>query len=132
MKLLPIRRRLLRAAQRGVTLIEILIVLAIIGLIAGGAAVAVLPKFAEAKIKAAKTSMKVIQPVADRYRADHPGQCPTMEQLRADKELSAGTDINDPWGKPYKIVCADDEVYVVSSGPDAKESSNDDLKFPGQ
>ncbi len=55
-----IRRRLLRAAQRGVTLIEILIVLAIIGLIAGGALVAVFPKWAKARISAAQNSMKVI------------------------------------------------------------------------
>ena len=50
-------------------------------------------------------------------KVDHPGVCPTVEQLRAEKELSAASKITDPWDTPYKIVCGDDDIYVVSFGP---------------
>src|SRR6185369_2549057 len=97
-------RRVTRAASRGVTLIEILIVLAIVGLIAGGVAVVAIPKYAESQKNQAKIDARTIHPVAEKYKVDHPGQCPTVEQLRAEKELSAASKITDPWDTPYKIV----------------------------
>ena len=122
--------RLKRAASRGVTLIEILIVLAIVGLIAGGVAVVAVPKFAEAQKNQAKIDARSIHPVAEKYLVDHPGQCPTVEQLRAEKELSAASKITDPWDTPYKNVCADEELMVLSFGPDKKENTKDDIRIP--
>ena len=119
-----------RAASRGVTLIEILIVLAIVGLIAGGVAVVAVPKYQESQKNQAKIDARTIHPVAEKYKVDHPGQCPTVEQLRAEKELSAASKITDPWDTPYKIVCGDDDIYVVSFGPDKKENTNDDIRIP--
>ncbi|MBX3233666.1 MAG: prepilin-type N-terminal cleavage/methylation domain-containing protein [Labilithrix sp.] len=123
-------KRLRRLASRGVTLIEILIVLAIVGLIAGGVAVVAIPKYAEAQKKQAKNDVLAIHPVAEKYRVDHPGSCVTVEQLKAEKELSPGSKITDPWDTPYKINCADDETYVLSAGPDKKEGTADDIRIP--
>ena len=119
-----------RAAARGVTLIEILIVLAIIGLIAGGVAVVAIPKLAQARIDTAKNDTRTIHPIAEKFRIDHPGQCPTVEQLRAEKELSATSKITDPWDTPYAIRCADEDTYVLSFGPDKKEGTPDDIRIP--
>jgi general secretion pathway protein G len=119
-----------RLASRGVTLIEILIVLAIVGLIAGGVAVVAIPKYAEAQKKQAKNDVIAIHPIAEKYRVDHAGTCPTVEQLRAEKELSASSKITDPWETPYQIRCADDDTYVLSFGPDKKEGTADDIKIP--
>jgi len=123
-------QRLRRIASRGVTLIEILIVLAIVGLIAGGVAVVAIPKYAEAQKKQAKNDVIAIHPIAEKYRVDHPGNCVTVEQLRAEKELSASSKITDPWETPYQIRCAEDETYVLSFGPDKKEGTADDIKIP--
>lgn len=123
-------RRLSAALSRGVTLIEILIVLAIVGLIAGGVAVVAIPKYAESQKNQAKIDARTIHPVAEKYLVDHPGQCPTVEQLRAEKELSAASKITDPWDTPYAIRCGDDELYVISFGPDKKEGTNDDIRIP--
>lgn len=123
-------RSLRRALSRGVTLIEILIVLAIIGLIAGGVAVVAIPKFAQAQKDTAKNDCRTIHPVAEKYRVDHPGQCPTVEQLRAERELGATSKITDPWDTPYAIRCEEDETFVVSFGPDKKEGSADDIRVP--
>src|SRR6185369_6746319 len=89
-------KRTMRAIRRGVTLIEILIVLAIVGLIAGGVAVVAVPKFMESQKNQAKIDARTILPIAEKYLTDHPGQCPTVEQLRADKQLSATSKITDP------------------------------------
>lgn len=123
-------RRLRRLASRGVTLIEILIVLAIVGLIAGGVAVVAIPKYAEAQKKQARIDVLAIHPVAEKYRVDHSNSCVTAEQLKAEKELSPGSKITDPWDTPYTIRCADDETYVISYGPDKKEGTADDIKIP--
>jgi general secretion pathway protein G len=129
--LAPALLRVKRAASRGVTLIEILIVLAIVGLIAGGVAVVAIPKYAESQKNQAKIDARTIHPVAEKYRVDHSGgQCPTVEQLRAEKELSAASKITDPWDTPYAIRCADEEIYIVSFGPDKKEGTNDDIRIP--
>lgn len=123
-------RRSRRAIARGVTLIEILIVLAIVGLIAGGVAVVAIPKYAKAQIDQAKIDARSIHPVAEKYKVDHPGGCPTVEQLRADKELSAASKITDPWDSPYQIRCGDEDIYVLSYGPDKKEGTPDDVRIP--
>jgi general secretion pathway protein G len=130
MKTTTLLHRVKRAASRGVTLIEILIVLAIVGLIAGGVAVVAIPKYAESQKNQAKIDARTIHPVAEKYKVDHPGQCPTVEQLRAEKELSAASKITDPWDTPYAIRCADEEIYVMSFGPDKKEGTNDDIRIP--
>ena len=123
-------RRMRRALSRGVTLIEILIVLAIVGLIAGGVAVVAIPKYADAQKKQSKIDAQTIHPVAEKYRVDHPGQCPTVEQLRAEKEIGATSKITDPWDTPYQIRCADEDIYVLSYGPDKKEGTPDDIRVP--
>jgi general secretion pathway protein G len=123
-------RRVARTAARGVTLIEILIVLAIIGLIAGGVAVYAVPKFAESQKNQAKIDARTIHPIAEKYKVDHPAQCPTVEQLKAEKELSATSKVTDPWDTPYAIRCQDEEIYVMSFGPDKKEGTADDIRIP--
>jgi len=123
-------KRIRRGASRGVTLIEILIVLAIVGLIAGGVAVVAIPKYAESQKNQAKIDARTIHPVAEKYKVDHPGQCPTVEQLRAEKELSAASKITDPWDSPYAIRCQDEEISIVSFGPDKKEGTQDDIRIP--
>lgn len=131
----PIRRttqkaRWRRALSRGVTLVEILIVLAIVGMIAGGVAAYAVPKYAEAQVSTAKNNLKALHPVADRYYADHSDSCPTVELLKQKREISGGSDTKDPWGKPYKIDCSGDELVVISFGKDGKENTADDLRIP--
>ena len=107
-------------------MIEVMIVVVILGLIAGGVAVAVLPKYTQAKITTTRTNAKTIRNMAAAWRGDHaPEVCPTVEMLVADKALDTGSPRNDAWGTPFKIVCKDDETVVMSYGPDKRESEDD-------
>ena len=120
-----------RRAARGVTLVEILIVLAIIGLIAGGIAVYAVPKYQKAQVDATRTSAKNLQQIAESWRTNHGNDCPTPQRLKDEKELSASSEINDAWGSPFKIDCPDESTTtVISSGPDKKENTQDDVRFP--
>jgi general secretion pathway protein G len=121
-------RRIGRTFTRGVTLIEILIVLAIVGLIAGGVAVVAIPKYKQAQVDNTKIEVKKIHPIADAYRANHGSECPTLDALKKAKELTGNT--MDAWGKPYRITCDGEDLRVASSGPDGIEGNADDISEP--
>ena len=120
-----------RTVARGVTLVEVLIVVAIMSLIATTVVVAVIPKFQKAQEDTALNSAREIRNAVVRWRATRGGdQCPTVSQLVTDKEIDTASKVDDPWGSPFKIVCGDDEVTVSSPGRDKKEGSTDDLSVP--
>jgi general secretion pathway protein G len=39
-----------------------------------------------------------------------------------------GKRTDDPWGLPYKIVCGEGEIRVISFGRDRKEGTPDDVR----
>ena len=126
-------RALLRrhSATRGVTLLEVLIVVAIIAMVAGGVAFFALPRFRESQIKTAEVGARVIRQATQSWQAsNNETNCPTMSQLVQDKQLDPGASTNDPWGQPYVVTCADGDVTVISSGPDKKKGTKDDIRVP--
>ena len=134
---LPIRtlrctsRQLKKALERGVTLIEVMIVVVILGLIAGGVAIAVLPKMREAQVKTTRTSATTLRQAAERWRTDHASdQCPTAQMLLQEKAIDTASKITDAWDVPFKIACEEDETIVSSAGPDKKDGTQDDIRVP--
>ena len=91
-----------RAASRGMTLIEILVVITILGIIAAAVAVNVVGQLDEAKIKQAKTDLHTLENCLDLYKIDK-GRYPTTEEgLQA--VVTAGKckqQLKDPWGRNY-------------------------------
>ncbi len=117
-------------AQRGVTLVEILIVLAIVGLIAGGIAVYAIPKFQQAQKDTTRQSAMALHTVTEAWRANHGNECVTPQVLKDQKEIAATSKITDAWEQPFRIRCDDDSTRVESSGPDRKEGTADDIVVP--
>lgn len=124
-----LRRLLRRKARGGVTLVEVLIVVAIMAMIAGGVAFALLPQAQKASIKTARQNAMELKKMVELWVNDTPGECPTVGQLKKDKLLAKESG-KDPWGKSYKIRCEGAEIYVSSYGPDKKAGSEDDIVVP--
>lgn len=122
----------LRALQRGMNLIEIMIVLAIITSIMGAVALVAVPKMKEAQVKTATNGARVIRSAVSQWQLSENdyATCPTVSQLVQDKQLDSGQETNDPWGQPYEITCGEDDVTVASAGPDKQAGSNDDIVIP--
>jgi general secretion pathway protein G len=132
-------RRLVRqggAAQRGMTLLEIMIVFAIIALVMGFlVGPKVMSAFGDAKVKTAKAVMKQLSYEAyPRWSADNPSKaCPqSLDELL---KYMNKQDIKDPWGNDYVMHCGDNVPQgvkggfaVLSYGPDGRQGSDDDLR----
>ncbi|XXT19785.1 prepilin-type N-terminal cleavage/methylation domain-containing protein [Sorangium sp. So ce1128] len=118
-----------RKLSRGVTLIEVLIVVTIMAVIAGGATLALWPRLEAARVKSAYTGTSVIKTAADQYQNLGAGGegCPTIQALVSAKQIDANK-TDDPWGQPYRIKCEEGEVRVFSVGKDKKENTPDDIR----
>jgi general secretion pathway protein G len=123
--------RIRRSVARGVTLIEVMIVVVILGLIAGGVAVAVFPKLKKAQVDTTTTSARALRSVAETWRSEHASdQCPTPQVLMNDHAIDSASKITDAWDDPFTIICQEDETIVTSPGPDKKENTPDDIRVP--
>jgi general secretion pathway protein G len=119
------------AAQRGMTLIEIMVVIAIIGLLMGAVAFLVIPRFTKAKEGTAKILVeKVYNAAAEYYTIAPPGGgCPTTEDL-VREDLIKEEQTKDQWGNPLEIECAGDVVErVTSAGKDGQMGNDDDISY---
>ena len=100
--------RTLRAASRGMTLIEILVVLVIIGLIATAVAVNVVGAGEKARVDRAKSDVqRIASEGVEAYKVMR-GRFPTTEEgldmLVQEKFLKANSKegkLMDPWNRPY-------------------------------
>lgn len=117
-----------RAAERGMTLIEILVVLAIISLIIGGVAVAAFGRLDTAKIKDARNQVTQIQGFVEIYKLEKSGKCPKdLQDLKAAGVVNKVS--KDPWGNDYILTCPGEhgDVDVLSYGPDGQAGGDDDI-----
>ena len=121
------RRLAERNRQEGMTLIEIMIVITIFAMIAGGVAVALLPQLEEARIKSTKTDAQALRSAVMLYVADNPRGCPTVEDLVNERYLDRTKRTADAWDTDFQISCEDGDIAVLSAGPDLEFNTEDDI-----
>jgi general secretion pathway protein G len=131
-------RPIARAAARGMTLIEIMVVLVILSMIATAVAVNVVKRQKEAEVSQAKTDVQnIASQGVDAYRVMR-GRYPTTEEgikalvqegfLRPNQP--DGT-LKDPWRNDYVYLfpgqAHTDGFDVKSNGPDGQPGTPDDI-----
>ncbi len=109
------KSRTSRLGREGLTLIEIVVVIIVLGLLAGLVGPQIIGRVSEAKTSTAQTQIELFSVALDNYRLDN-GRYPTTEQgLQAlrEKPVSEPVPYNwrgpylqkeiplDPWGQPY-------------------------------
>ncbi|MBA3818735.1 MAG: prepilin-type N-terminal cleavage/methylation domain-containing protein [Deltaproteobacteria bacterium] len=130
--------RLGRRAQRGMTLLEIMIVLAILALIMGlVVGPRVMKMFGESKGETTKIKVrKFAHEAYPSWAAAHQDkQCPDkltdLNEYANDQSKEA---TNDAWGRPLKMTCGPTNapgvkgLGVMSFGEDGQENTSDDIK----
>ncbi|OGQ13818.1 MAG: type II secretion system protein GspG [Deltaproteobacteria bacterium RIFCSPHIGHO2_02_FULL_40_11] len=128
--------------QRGMTLIEIIVVMAIIALFTSIVATQVTGRLAQAKIDSTKTQIKMLSQALELYKADN-DYYPTTDQglealitkpttgnvptnYPADGYLQKSKLPKDGWGQPFVYISEDGNAFtILSYGADKKEGGSD-------
>jgi len=118
------KTRSIRPTQRrtvagGFSFIEIMVVVVIIGLLAGAVAIKVSDYVDKAKINRARSDVATIVNAVEAYYAEH-GQYPTNDEGLSVLSLK---NLTDPWGRKYQYnQPGPDEPYeVITHGADGQE-----------
>lgn len=128
--------------SRGFTLLELLVVMVIIGLLAGYVGPRFFGQIGKSEIKTARAQIDAIEKALDHYRLDV-GHYPSTEQGLQALQASPGETRwagpylkkavpPDPWGKPYQYRQPGEhgEFDLFSFGPDGQpggEGENADI-----
>jgi general secretion pathway protein G len=121
-------RRVSSAADRGMTLIEIMIVLALIALIASAIGVMVIHRYRDGQISAAQLQVKKLSQDVQQFMILR-NRCPSIDDLIGAHFVRAAP--RDPWGNAISVRCPGQHdpagVDVLSYGPDKSEGTEDDV-----
>ena len=126
------KRTAREALRQGFTLIEILVVVAIIGMLGAVAVPAYINYLADARIATTRSLIKNIEDTLVTYNAKHGGKYPdsldvlTQETDDEDAMLQGG--ITDPWGNDIKFEKRGKQrPLLTSAGPDGEFGTDDDI-----
>ena len=115
-------RAIRRSRAKGFTLLELLVVVVIIGLLAGFVAPRYFSQVGKSEVATAKAQIDALEKALDQYRLDK-RRYPTAEEgLVAVQPYLKKQLPNDPWGNPYvyKAAGSGGDFQVISYGRDGK------------
>ena len=127
-----------RPGESGMTLIEILVVITILGLIATALAYNIFSGAASAKQKLAKTGIRQLQSAIKLYQMDHGRMPEALDQLLHPPEggqssyINGAENLSDPWGNEYQYrTLGNGEIEITSYGADGQPGGTGENKDIG-
>lgn len=124
---LALREAALRAAERGMTLIEIMVVMGIIAIIGTALAFGAVEIFGSSQEEGAKAQLSTIQKGLDTYyikKREYPDRLDAL----VDSGFITEEQLLDPWKKPITYSITGAQTYeLCSGGPDLQVGGADDI-----
>jgi len=119
-----------RAAERGMTLIEIMVVIVIIGVMGSALAVGVFGMLGDAKTDTARAQINTMGSVIEAHEARHGEYPESLESLTEGKKAKLKkANLKDPWKQDIIYRAEGDGFSLCSAGDDKKSGTDDDICY---
>jgi general secretion pathway protein G len=119
-----------RRQAAGFTMIEIMLVLALVGLIMGAIVVGLRKRAIDGQIMVTRMQVQQLGAMVFQHRLANSGECPSTKQWVEDKTLKS--EPKDAWGHLLVVVCPGEHeeggADIVSVGPDGQAGTKDDIE----
>ncbi|MDO6681156.1 MULTISPECIES: type II secretion system major pseudopilin GspG [unclassified Oceanobacter] len=138
-----------RKRVQGFTLLEVMVVLAIIGSIMALVATNIIGSATDAQVKTTKSQMKLIEGALDMYKLDNftyptteqglealiskPSSSPVPKNYRSSGYLKGNSVPTDAWGNEFLYYLEKGQYEIVSLGADGQEGGEAeyaDISYP--
>ena len=120
-------------AARGFTLLEIMVVIAIIGLLATAVSVGVMSYLKKAKVQTCKIQLNTIAQAINNYYLEENDYPSSLEDLtKGHNAPLKEKQLKDPWGQEFIYSTSthgEADFTLCSKGPDKREGTDDDICY---